>query len=313
MSGSFNLSGATTALGGVVYNNLSTGIIEKVILESKLETTFTLDQMAMVAHSNAGTIRDIHIESSTRWRFPTTNFNWAIVALTNTGTIQRVVNKGQMFNEDYSIESIASLTGKAVKTGGGTVQAFMNLSPAGRLIYSGTGSNVACSGPFLNISSNFLGSSIYSEFGTFWDASIGTTKIVWLLVENNGNTRLARAEEFDSFPNFRLRLSPSCNNLDITSMDQVKLIQDYDSTTLAAQGDTTVSPFVGVKPRQLLSIADFEIAGSPWLNQVLDESNPADLDLILDYYAAILSGQTPASIAPWLLNSYGPELVSIDK
>jgi hypothetical protein len=217
-----------------------------------------------------------------------------------------------MFNEDYSIAGIAALTGKAVKTGGG-IQAFMNLSPAGRLIYSGTGLNVDCSGPFLNIYSNFLGSPIYSETGTFWDASIGTTKIVWLLVENNGNTRLARAEEFNASPNFRLRLSPSCNALDITSTDQVKLIQDYDSTTLAAQGDTTVSPFVGVKPRQLLSIADFEIAGSPWLNQVLDESNPADLDLILDYYAAILSGQTPASIAPWLLNSYGPELVSIDK
>ncbi|MFP5490869.1 MAG: hypothetical protein ACLGG0_05175 [Bacteriovoracia bacterium] len=313
MSGTFNLTAATNELGGVVYNNLSTGLIEKVTVESVLETTFTLNQMAIVAHTNTGTIRDVDIESSSRWRFPSTNFDWAIVALNNTGTIQRVVNKGQMYNEDYSIAGIAAQTGKAVKTGAGTVQSFMNLSPAGRLLYTSIGTNVGCAGSQLTINAGYYVSGLFDGGGSYWDAAIGSSKFVWLVVENQGDTRLARATNLAGTLPLRLDLSESCASLGITSMDQVKLVQDYDSSLLSAQGDITIAPFKGVKPGQNLTIADFDYAGSPWFGQVLDESDPADLDLILDYYAALLAGQTAPNIVPWQLGDYGPELISIDK
>ncbi|MBY0516976.1 MAG: hypothetical protein K2P81_08715 [Bacteriovoracaceae bacterium] len=319
---------SSSVFAGIALQNGSSATIKRSVVRSKMNTSYSLDDSSMVVRQNLGLIQDVEISREANWRINSfgATTGLASVAVTNSGTINRVLMNGFLLDTQNATSTIGvNNSGKPVLTNTGTVTGVSWTIPSGRLIQNmvGNGSNYTCSSGVLSVTN--YPSSPFNNSAAYWDSTTANNdlstnnKYVWVVAESNGFVSVARALDSQTSTALKLDVNPSdCSTLATNGMN-VYIIQDYSSSDPTAIADYTTSPYNGyIIPGSILGAGSPSFGngvtlfpvGSPWRTSgvVLDETVTADMDLIIDYYEAILTGQSPASPAIWTIEDGGSKM-----
>ncbi len=298
-------------IGGIAKENGVNGQIRSVKVEGSVssDTAYVIDNITFGVVQNQGLIEDIEISSSARW-VAKLGTNYSTVALDNLtgGVIRRVVIKGQLLNNDNTVSTTAAPTsGLSVFTDLGLTEGVITMSPSGRLIISEDYFLGTCSGTSFDFNTSLITGTPFEQGGAYFNQTgIGTSKIVWLVLENDGTRNATLVQAQSMAAPIQLDLVDSCTDIGYDTASagsRYYLVQSNQNTMATAEGDLFTAPYIGNSRANNLD--QMTVGTPPWSNAVLNPTmDPNDLEDLLNYYIAETMGSTLPPISPWELEEY---------
>ena len=312
---SFN-SGTGGYIHGVAKTNTSTGLITRMTVEGSIfDGGNNADVVSFFVDTNAGTISDSEVGSSARWMFPLI-LGMNTIASSNSGVIRRVLVGGLMLNTENMAAITDNFVGKPVTVNTGTVEGVITTYPSGRHIGNTSGTSITCSAADrFTISTGMPGAGAFQPGATYWTSFVGSAQMVWVVVEEDGDLRMARIiNVITPTGTMDFQIDRPCAELNMAgvSMANVRIIQDYATAIAVAGGSTNTSPYNGVLYGQDNSLVGSGLYVGPWAGQFYEpESVPADMDTLIAHFTALLSGQNSTLARAWeYSDEWGMELVN---